>query len=89
MSQEAEAKTTKTRKPRNSGPLAGPMKGMLRPSEVAPILGVSESALASWRTAGTKLRYFKVGSTIGYKKEDVEACRKEFFELKEFAPTEK
>jgi len=84
-----EAKTTeaktRTRTPR--GPLTGQMKGMLRPSEAAEFLGASESTLAAWRRNQTNVAFYKVGNVIGYKKEDLEACRREHFTLQKFEPT--
>ena len=70
------------------GPLTGQLKGMLRTKEAADFLGTSESTLAAWRRKQVNVTYYKVGSDIGYKKEDLEKCRKAMFELRRFDPIE-
>jgi excisionase family DNA binding protein len=46
---------------------------LLSPAEVAEILGVKESTLATWRSQGRELcRFVPVGRLVKYRREDVE-----------------
>ncbi len=49
-----------------------PLSDMLRPKDVAKLLGVSVKTLANWRSLGTNLSYHKRGRKIFYLRTDVE-----------------
>ncbi len=46
---------------------------MLTISELAVLIGKNERTLANWRCARTGPKYVKLGSTVRYRVEDVEA----------------
>jgi predicted DNA-binding transcriptional regulator AlpA len=48
------------------------MTRLLRPAEVAEVLGVSERTLANWRCASAGPSYVKAGGRVGYRESAVE-----------------
>lgn len=49
------------------------MPELMRPVEVAKVLGVTVATLANWRTANRGPRWRRLGSIVRYDKDDVRA----------------
>lgn len=48
------------------------MKKLMKPAEVAEVLGVGEGTLANWRCANAGPSYVKMGGRVGYRVAAVE-----------------